>query len=119
MENPRCMAWETHIEPPRIPSVSSDPLNDHNSIGTGVTHPGIYRQFKRTGLDAQIILDLVNIEYHDTVAHWLVWTLVSNETSLYSQHIKGTEKSIVDSLSRDFDRSDQTLTKNFNQILPQ
>ena len=55
MENPRSMAWETHVEPPRIPSVISDHLHDHPSIGTGVTHPGIHRQFKRTGLDAQSI----------------------------------------------------------------
>ena len=27
--------------------------------------------------------DPVNTESHDTVAHWLVWTLVSNKTSLY------------------------------------
>ena len=59
--------------------------------------------------------DPVNVEYHNAVTRWLGWTLVSNETSLYSQHIKV----IVDSLSRDFHRSDQTLTKHFNQILPQ
>ena len=36
--------------------------------------------------------DLVNVKPHDYVAFWLGWTLVSNETSLYSQHIKVTEK---------------------------
>ena len=56
MEYPRCMAWETHVEHPRIPSISSDHLHDHPSIGTGVAHPGIHRQFKRTGLDEQSIL---------------------------------------------------------------
>ena len=56
MENTRCMAWETHVEPPIIPSVSSDHLHNHTSIGTGVTHPGIHRQFKRTRLDAQSII---------------------------------------------------------------
>ena len=60
----------------------------------------------------------VNAESHDAVARWLGWTLVSNETSLYSQHIKGTENIIADSLSQDFHRSDQTLTNIFNRILP-
>ena len=63
--------------------------------------------------------DPVNAESNDAVAHWLGWTLVSNKTSLYSKHIKGTKKIIADYLSRDFHRSDQTLTKCFNQILPQ
>ena len=56
MENPYSMAWETHVEPPRIPSVSSDHLHDYPEIGTGVTHIGIHIQFKRTGMDAQSIL---------------------------------------------------------------
>ena len=34
--------------------------------------------------------DLVNSESHDAVARWIGWTLVINETYLYSQHIKGT-----------------------------
>ena len=34
--------------------------------------------------------DPVNAESCDLVAHWIGWTLVSNETALYSQHIKGT-----------------------------
>ena len=62
--------------------------------------------------------DPVNAESHYAVARWIGWTLVSNETSLYSQHIKGTENIIADSLSRDFHSSYQTLTKIFNQILP-
>ena len=56
--------------------------------------------------------DPVNVESRDTVARRLGWTLVS-------QHIKGTENIIADYLSRDFQRSDKTLTKIFNQILPQ
>ena len=40
------------------------------------------------------------------VVLWLGWTIFSNKTSLYSQHIKGTEKIIADSLSRDFNISD-------------
>ena len=34
-------------------------------------------------------LDPVNSESNDAVACWLGWTLVSNKTSIYSQHIKG------------------------------
>ena len=60
----------------------------------------------------------VNAESHNAVAHWLGWTLVSNETSLYSQHIKGIENIIADSFSQYLHRSDQTLTIVFNQILP-
>ena len=63
--------------------------------------------------------DPVNKESHDAVARWLGRTLVSNKTYIYSQHIKGTENIITDSLSRDFHRSDQTLPKLFNKILPQ
>ena len=62
--------------------------------------------------------DPVNSEFHNSVARWLGWTIVINETYLYSQHIKGTENIIADSLSWDFHRSYQTLTKYFNQILP-
>ena len=50
--------------------------------------------------------DPVNAESHDAVELWLGWTLVSHETSLYSQNIKGTENIIADSLSRDFHKSD-------------
>ena len=63
--------------------------------------------------------DPVNTESHNAVARWLGWTLVNNKTYLYSQHIKGTENIIADSLSMDFHKSDQTLTNIFNQILPQ
>ena len=56
MYNPCSMAWETHVEPPRIPSISSDHIHDHPANGTGVPHLGIHIQFKRTVLDAQIIL---------------------------------------------------------------
>ena len=63
--------------------------------------------------------DPLNTESHDAVARCLGRKIVSNKTSLYSQHIKGTENIIADSLSRDFHKSDQTLTYIFNQILPQ
>ena len=50
--------------------------------------------------------DPVNVESHDAASRWIEWKLVSNETSLYSQHIKGIEKVIADSISWDFYRSD-------------
>ena len=53
--------------------------------------------------------DPVNKESHDVVAFWIGWKLVSNKTSLYSKHIKGTENIIAD----------QKLTKLLNKILPQ
>ena len=62
--------------------------------------------------------DPVNAASHDGLAHWLGWKLVSNKKYLYSQHIKGTENIIVDYLSRDLHRSDQTIEKFFNRILP-
>ena len=34
--------------------------------------------------------DPMNAESHDVVSRWIGWALVSHETSLYSQHIKGT-----------------------------
>ena len=60
----------------------------------------------------------VNEGGHDTVTRWMGWKFVSNEASLYSQYIKGTDNIIADSLSRDFNISDQYLTKNINSILP-
>ena len=63
--------------------------------------------------------DTVNAESHDAVSRWLGWALVSHKTSLYSQHTKGTENIIADSLRRNLHKSDQTLTNIFNQILPQ
>ena len=62
--------------------------------------------------------DPVNAESHDAVAIWLGWTLVINEKSLYSQKTKGRENITTDSFSRYFHRSDRTLTKKFNLILP-
>ena len=50
--------------------------------------------------------DPVNAESQYELAIWLGWTLVSHETYLYSQHIRGTEKIIADSLLRDFHRSE-------------
>ena len=60
----------------------------------------------------KVSFDQVNAESHDAVARWLGCTLVSNEISLYSQHMRRTENIIADSLSRDFHRTYQTLTKN-------
>ena len=58
----------------------------------------------------------VNEGVHDTVARWLFWTLVCNEASIYSQHIKVTENIILNALSRDFNKSDQSLTKFPTQL---
>ena len=46
--------------------------------------------FRSLGWMHKSYFDPVNVESHDAVARWLGWTLVSNETSLYSQHINGT-----------------------------
>ena len=43
---------------------------------------------------------------------------ISNEVSLYSQHIKGTKNIIAESLSKDFNISYQPLPKLFDSILP-
>ena len=56
MDNPLTMAWETHIEPPIIHSISSDHIYYHPANGKGVTHLSIHRQFQSTWLDAQSIL---------------------------------------------------------------
>ena len=42
--------------------------------------------------------DPVNEGGHGTIVRWLGWTLVSNEASLYYQHIKVTKNIIADSL---------------------
>ena len=55
-------------------------------------------------------LDPSNEDTHDTLAQWLVWTLIINEISLYSQHIKWTENITTELLSRDFHHSDKSLT---------
>ena len=62
----------------------------------------------------KVFFDLVNVESHNDVTRWLRWTLVSNKTSLCSQHIKGKENIIVDYLSRYFHMSYQTLKNRFN-----
>ena len=58
----------------------------------------------------------VKEEIHNTVSWWLVWILIRNEVSLYSQHIQGSEKIIAESLSRDFHISYQPLTNIFNFV---
>ena len=59
----------------------------------------------------------VNEGGHDTVARWLGCTLVSNEVSLYSQHIKVTKSIRVDLLPRDFNILCQSLTKKKSTLL--
>ena len=90
IENPCSMAWETHVEPPRIPSVRSDHIYEHLAIGTGVTHPGIHRQYKHTGIDAQIILWFIELRiprrnstlsWMDTSQSWDIPILTTNQSS--------------------------------------
>ena len=52
------------------------------------------------------------------VSQWLVWTLLINEVSLTSQHIKGSTNIISESLIRDFYITDKSLTNIFKPILP-
>ena len=60
--------------------------------------------------------DPVNEVCHDTVARWLGLTLASQRALVYYQHIKGTKNIIEDSLSRDFNISDQSLTKKITPL---
>ena len=48
---------------------------------------------------------------HDEVARCLARDLIENNTSLHSQHIKGKNNEVADSLSRDFHFSNKQLTK--------
>ena len=84
------MTWETQVEPPRIPSVSSEHLHDHPETGQGSHILAFTDISSALGWMHKASLDPVDAESHDAVACWLGWTLVSNETSLYSQHIKVT-----------------------------
>ena len=115
MENTFSMAWETHVEPTRITRISSDHIHDHPGQGSHIL--AFTDSYRALGWMHKASFDPVNAESHDAVSPLPGWTMESNRTSLYSQHIKGTENIIADSLLRDFHRSDQTLTKNSNQIL--
>ena len=88
MYNPCSMAWENHVEPPVITSVR----NDHLQMGQG-SH---ILEFTDSSSTIEWIhkasFDPLNAESYNAVSRWIVCTLVSNETSLYSQHIKVTEK---------------------------
>ena len=108
MENYFSVAWETQVEPPRITSISSEHVHDHQHI------LALTESLSALGWMHKAYFDPVNVEAHDAGARWLGWTLVSHKTSLYSQNIRGTEKIIVDSLSQDFHMSEHTQTKKFN-----
>ena len=56
MEYSFSIAWETHVEPPIIPSIGINHLHDYPTTGTGVTNIGIRRQLQRTWMYAQGIL---------------------------------------------------------------
>ena len=83
-------------------------------LGYGSHVPAFTNSSSALGWMHKLSFDPVNKEGHDTVAQWLGWTLVSNNSYLYSQHIKGTKNTIADSLSRDFNISYQSLTKKSN-----
>ena len=117
MDNSFSVAWETHVEPPRIYSIGSNMYMTILQLGQ-VSHILVFTDSSSAlGWIHKTSYDPVNSGSHDYVARWIGWTLVSNETCLYSQHVKGTEEIIADSLSQDFHISDQTLTKTFNRIL--
>ena len=56
---------------------------------------------------------------HDKVARWLAEELMERDSALYSQHIKGKQNFIADSLSRDHHIQDDKLTFAFQQLLPE
>ena len=55
---------------------------------------------------------------HDHVARWLATQLMKHDSALYSQHIRGVENFIADSLSRDHHLTIQQLTFAFTHLLP-
>ena len=56
---------------------------------------------------------------HDSVARWLARTLIRQESSLYSQHIKGKHNYFADCLSRDHHISTNQLTFAFRLFFPE
>ena len=62
--------------------------------------------------------DTTKFESHDKVARDLAWFCISNNVSLFAQHIEGIRNIIADALSRDFHFSDSYLTKIINSHLP-
>ena len=55
---------------------------------------------------------------HDAVARNLADLMLTSETTLYSQHIRGSQNIIADCLSRDFRLSDKHLTFLLNGLFP-
>lgn len=55
---------------------------------------------------------------HNHVARWLATQLMEHDSALYSQHIRGLENFIADSLSRDHHLTTQQLTFAFRTLLP-
>ena len=55
---------------------------------------------------------------HDKVARWLALELMSYDSALYSQHIRGRHNIIADSLSRDHYLSITQLTNSFLRLYP-
>ena len=62
--------------------------------------------------------DPVTMEAHNHVARSMARFLIQNETSLYSQYVKGKNNVIADALSRDMHICDTKLTFLLNNLFP-
>jgi hypothetical protein len=58
-------------------------------------------------------------ETHDDVARFLADTCMNNDSSLYSQHIRGLHNVLADSLSRDTHITDNKLTFMLKTLFPE
>ena len=54
----------------------------------------------------------------DAIARWLATRMIKSDSSLYSQHIKGTHNFIADSLSRDHHMNSPSLIHSLYSLLP-
>ncbi len=56
---------------------------------------------------------------HDFVARELARFMVKNEFSIFSEHIKGEQNSVADTLSREFSLTKSELTSHITRLFPQ
>ena len=59
-----------------------------------------------------------SISVHNKVARWLALELMTFDSALYSQHIRGKHNIIADSLFRDHHLSITQLTNSFLRLYP-